>query len=80
MFLTIDPKISTQVLNVNPRSDVLTYRNLALADTYTLLTKDTQGKSIEARLLAEITTLQQQLAKLKALIVELEATSNTEDE
>lgn len=84
-FVAIDPKISTDLLVVNPliaRAEqlVLTQRNLALADTYRQLTKAAEGESIEARLLVEITALEQQLAKLRALIVELEATSNNEDE
>ncbi len=84
-FVTIDPKISTDLLVVNPLIDraeqlVLTQRNLALADMYRQLTKVGEGESLEARLLAEITTLQQHLAKLKALIIELEATSNKGDE
>ena len=84
-FVTINPKISTDLLVVNPliaRDEqlVLTQRNLALASMYDQLTKGAEGKSIEARLLVEITTLEQQLAKLRALIVELEATSKSEDE
>ena len=84
-FVTINPKISTDLLVVNPliaRAEqlVLTQRNLALASMYDQFTKAAEGKSIEARLLAEITTLEQQLAKLRALIVELEATSKSEKE
>ena len=84
-FVAIDPKISTQVLEAKPLIDaygqlILTHRNLALANMYNQLTKAAEGESLEARLLAELAALQQQLAKLKALIVELEATSNNEDE
>ena len=85
-FVAIDPKISTQVLEATPLIDaygqpLLAY-NLALANLYNQLTitKAAEGESLEARLLAELTALEQQLAKLKALIVELEATSNNEDE
>ncbi len=84
-FVVIDPKISTQVLEVKPLTDiyeqsVLTQSNLALAKMYSQLTKAAEGESIEARLLAQLAVLEQQLAKLKALIVELDATSNNEDE
>ena len=84
-FVVIDPKISTQVLKVKPLTDiyeqlVLTQSNLALANMYSQLTKVAEGESIEARLLAELAVLEQQVAKLKALIVELEATSNNQDE
>ena len=84
-FVTIDPKISTQVLEAKPLVDayalpLATYRNLVLADAYTRLVTVAEGESLEARLLAEIGVLQKQLAKLKALIVELEATSNNQDE
>jgi len=84
-FVKTDPKIIAQVLEVSPPIDlsgkpILAYRNLAFVDLYTRFATVAEGESIEARLLVEITTLQQQLAKLKALIVELEATSNTEDE
>ena len=84
-FVVIDPKISTQVLEVNPLTDmyerlILTQSNFALAKIYSQLPKAAEGESIEARLLAELAVLEQQLAKLKALIVELEATSNNQDE
>ena len=84
-FVVIDPKISTQILEVKPLTDiyeqaVLTRSNLALAKVYSQLKKAAEDESIEARLLAELAALEQQLAKLKALIVELDATSNNEDE
>ncbi|MEE8155360.1 MAG: PDZ domain-containing protein [Phycisphaerales bacterium] len=84
-FVVIDPKISTQVLEAKSlvkayEMAAVTSRNLALAGIYSQLTKAAEGESIEARLLAQLATLEQQLAKLKALIVELEATSNNEDE
>ena len=83
-FVTIDPKISTQILKVKPFLDVqrryLTLRNFEFTDTSDQIATVAVGESLEARLLAEITTLQQQLAKLKDLIVQLEATSNNEDE
>jgi len=74
-FVVIDPKISTQVLAVKPLTadiyerSLLTQSNLALArNMYSQLTKVAEGESIEARLLVELAVLEQQLAKLKALI------------
>ncbi len=84
-FVVIDPKISTQVLEVKPLTDiyerlVLTQNNLALTNMYSQLAKVAEGESLEARLLAELAVLEQQLAKLKALIVERQARSNNQDE
>ena len=81
-FVTIDPKISTQILEVKPivdRQNGLTLR-IELTPTFDQLTKAAEGGSLESRILAELAVLEQQLAKLKVLLVELEATSNNEAE
>ena len=74
-FVVIDPKISTQILAVKPltadlyQHSLLAQSNLALTkNMYSQVTKVAEGESIEARLLVELAVLEQQLAKLKALI------------